>query len=169
MPCYLYLGIKYFVAPSEFYSVGKGPKWLFWRWRLQTPDLGCCFVNLDVTCKSLISGRKNMLTSRESTAACMTSIQPLNVACKTKYLGMLECPSKIERLSIYSNICSASRWAHFFPRLTIAKLGFFVFGILTHLSFIPSVKTKSCDSPRVSMKAIKLGHFWMLLPWLQKL
>ncbi len=28
MPCYLYLGIKYFVAPREFYSVGKGPKWL---------------------------------------------------------------------------------------------------------------------------------------------
>ncbi len=39
MPCYLYLGIKYFVAPHEFYSVGKGPKWLFWHWRLQTPAL----------------------------------------------------------------------------------------------------------------------------------
>ncbi len=36
MPCYLYLGIKYFVAPSEFYSVENGPKWLFWRWRSQT-------------------------------------------------------------------------------------------------------------------------------------
>ncbi len=40
MPCYLYLGIKYFVAPSGFYSVGKGWKWLFWHWRLQTPELG---------------------------------------------------------------------------------------------------------------------------------
>ncbi len=40
MPCYLYLGIKYFVAPREFYSEGKGPKWLFWRWRLQTPGVG---------------------------------------------------------------------------------------------------------------------------------
>ncbi len=26
MPCYLYLGIEYFVAPREFYSVGKGQK-----------------------------------------------------------------------------------------------------------------------------------------------
>ncbi len=24
MPCYLYLGIKYVVAPREFYSVGRG-------------------------------------------------------------------------------------------------------------------------------------------------
>ncbi len=29
MPCYIYLGIKYFVAPSEFYSVGKGAKMAF--------------------------------------------------------------------------------------------------------------------------------------------
>ncbi len=28
MPCYLYLGITYFVAPCEFYFVGKGPKCL---------------------------------------------------------------------------------------------------------------------------------------------
>ncbi len=40
MPCYLYLGIKYFVAPHEFYSVGKGRKWLFWRRRLQIPGVG---------------------------------------------------------------------------------------------------------------------------------
>ncbi len=29
MPCYLYLGIKYFVAPREFYSVGKGTATVF--------------------------------------------------------------------------------------------------------------------------------------------
>ncbi len=29
IPCYLYLGIKYFVAPHEFNSVEKGRKWLF--------------------------------------------------------------------------------------------------------------------------------------------
>ncbi len=31
MRCHLYLGITYFVAPREFYSVGKGPKSGPWR------------------------------------------------------------------------------------------------------------------------------------------
>ncbi len=36
------------VEPPLSYSVGKGPKWLFWHWRLQTPVLGGWFSVLKI-------------------------------------------------------------------------------------------------------------------------
>ncbi len=45
MPCYLYLGIKYFVAPREFYSVGKAAKMALLALKVADPWASVTHIN----------------------------------------------------------------------------------------------------------------------------
>ncbi len=45
MPCYLYLGIKYFVAPRKFYSVGKAAKMALLALKVADPWASVTHIN----------------------------------------------------------------------------------------------------------------------------